>query len=347
MKNTSPSQPPRPALPLRIPVGEKEVGTRLDRFIKKRYPKLPIGVVFKLLRKRKITVDRKRAQANSRLEIGQTVEIRSPLTAYALPPGEHLRKTARTRKTGHFRKHFNILFEDASMVVLNKPVGIVVHPGPRHHAGDTLLDLLKAYLPDAFVAASPYRPAFVHRLDRGTSGVIVAAKSREVASSLETAFRTHLTRKLYLTLAAGVFKKSGGRIDYPLRRTSTPAGVNRLVAVKDKQRKRQLAGKMQAALTRYRVKEQFQGAALLEVETETGRMHQIRTHLEAIGHPLLGDGDYGKRLVNRDFRSRYGLEHIVLHAARLELPHPESGERVAFEAPLPAHFDEVLERLRN
>ncbi len=342
----SPARQAPAALPLTLVVKEKDAGTRLDRFIKKRYPKLPIGVVFKLLRKRRITVGGKRSQANIRLAGGQTVEIREHLEGYTLPPGEHLRKAARSRDSGHFRKNFEILHEDSSIVVLNKPVGIVVHPGPGHHKGDTLLDLLKAYLPDSFVDDSPFRPAFVHRLDRGTSGVLVAAKTRDAATALETALRTHLARKTYLTLATGTFRRSSGKIDYPLRHMKTHADVSRFVAVKDKQQKKQLAGRMQSALTFYRRKEQLEGAALLEIETETGRTHQIRAHLEAIGHSLVGDGDYGKRLVNREFRSQYGVEHILLHAARIELPHPETGEKVTFEAPLPAAFARVVERLR-
>lgn len=343
----SPARQAPAALPLRLLVKQKDAGTRLDRFIKKRYPKLPIGVVFKLLRKRTITVGRKRAQADTRLEEGQTVEIFQHLDGYTLPAGEHLRKADRVREGGHFRKSFEILHEEASFIVLNKPVGIVVHPGRGHHKGDTLLDLLKAHLPDAFVEESSYRPAFVHRLDRGTSGVLLAAKTRDAANALETAFRTHLTRKTYLTLATGVFKRSGGKIDYPLVHTKTHAEVSRFVAVKEKQRKKQLAGKMQSALTFYRRKQQLEGAAVLEVETETGRTHQIRAHLEAIGHPLVGDGDYGKQLVNRDFRRDYGVEHILLHATRLEFPHPETGEKVAFEAPLPAPFSRILKRLKT
>ncbi len=342
----SPARDAPAALPLTLRVGEKDAGARLDRFIRKRYPKLPIGVVFKLLRKRHVTVDGKRAEANSRLERGQTVEIRERLEGYALPAGEHLRRADRERERGHFRKNFQVLHEDSSILVLNKPVGIVVHPGKGHHKGDTLLDLLKAYLPDSFVEASPYRPAFVHRLDRGTSGVLVAAKTREAANALETAFGSHLIRKTYLTLAAGVFERATGKIDYPLIHTKTPGDVSRFLAVKDKRRKQQMAGRMQSALTVYRRAEQFGDAALLEVETETGRTHQIRAHLEAIAHPLVGDGDHGKRLVNREFRTRYGVEHILLHAARIEFPHPETGEKVSFEAPLPAAFSKVVAQLR-
>ena len=330
-----------------LQIYDKEAGMRLDRFLKKRYPKLPIGLVFKLIRKRKVTLERKRAAPDTRLHLGQTVELFEDLSGFELPPDEHVRRAARRRESGHFRKNFKVIAEDDTIVVVNKPVGIVVHPGPQHHGGDTLLDLLKAHLPDAFTESSDYKPAFVHRLDRGTSGVLVAAKTREAANALETSFRTGLTHKTYLTIVKGVPSRAGGRIEFPLMRHRTLSGVSRWVAVKDRQKKRALAGKMQAASTRYEVRERFGKATLLEVEPETGRTHQIRVHLQAIGHPILGDGDYGDRVVNREFRASCGLEHVVLHARRIEFPHPVSGRHVSFKAPLPEDVERVLERLRR
>ncbi len=352
MNVESPGEPasadaPRPTLPVRHRVAAADAGTRVDRYIKRIYPKLPIGVVFKLLRKRKITVDRKRTSASSRLEADQVVEVFENLDGYTLPPGEHLRRAARVRDGGHFQKQFRVLHEDTAIIVLDKPAGIVVHPGPRHHTGDTLLDLLKAHLPELYADDSDYAPGFAHRLDRGTSGVIVAAKTRAAAQALEVAFRSHLARKTYITLVAGIPKKGGGKIDYPIEHERTPSGKNRFTAVKARGRKRQLAGRMQAALTRYRVRERFPGASLVEVETETGRTHQIRAHMTAIGHPLAGDGDYGKRLTNRRFREDYGLEHLLLHAWRLELPHPATGETMRFDAPTPPELERVLAKLRR
>ncbi len=348
----TPSSPPReatarPRLPLVFHIGDDDDGSRLDRFVKKRFAKLPIGVVFKLLRKKRITVDRRRAEASDRLRGGQRVEIRDDLSGYTLPSDEPARRAARRRESGHFRKNFRVIFEDDALLVLNKPVGLVVHPGPKHHGGDTLLDLVKAHLPEAFSPDSPYEPGFAHRLDRGTSGVIVVAKTRAAATALEAVFRSHLAKKTYTALVAGRLRKSGGRIEYPIHQERLPSGVYRFVAIKGKSQRRQLAGKMQAALTHFEVREWLWSATLLDVRTESGRTHQIRAHMASLGHPLVGDGDYGKRETNRRFRESYGFEHIALHAACLELPHPDGGQRMRFEAQLPASLERPLERLRR
>jgi len=318
---------------------------RLDRFVKKRYPKLPIGLVFKFLRKRKITLDGKRADAATRLKAAQTVLLWEDLQGYALPEDQHLRQAARAREGGHYKKNFRVLYEDEVIIVVNKPVGIVVHPGPKHHKGDTLLDLLRVHLPEAFAPESTYQPGFVHRLDRATSGVLMAAKTREAAKSLEAVFRTRLAHKKYLALVTGQSRHRRGRIEDPLIQRRTPDGISRFVAVRDKKKLKALAGKMQSARTMYEVRETFESTTLLEVETESGRTHQIRAHLASIGLPLAGDGDYGERLLNRKLREKFGLERLFLHAARIEIPHPSSGKPVEFTAPLPDELDRVVQRL--
>jgi 23S rRNA pseudouridine1911/1915/1917 synthase len=241
-----------------------------------------------------------------------------------------------------------VLHEDESLIVLDKPAGAVVHPGPEHHGGDTLLDLLRAHLPEAFAKGSEYRPAFVHRLDRGTSGVLAAAKTRAAAHALEGALRRGEARKVYLALVAGVPRRQEGRIDVPLVRATTARGVTRVRALRGAAPggpTPEETHPAKAATTRYRVERVFPGhpgAALLSVEISTGRTHQIRVHLSSIGHPVVGDGDYGDKRVNRRFREEWGVTRVLLHSSELELPHPATGTRTRFAAPLPADFRRVL-----
>lgn len=322
-----------------IPVEDSDSGSRLDRFLRHRYPSLPQSLLQKLLRKRTVTVNRRRAGAGTRLQPGDAVEIRADLSRFAGPTERARDYSRRVRGSEGFHRQFRILYEDDRIVVLDKPGGLVVHPAPGHRRGDTLLDLLRAYLPEDFSRGSPFRPAFVHRLDRGTSGVIVAARTQEAARRLEAALREGKARKTYIALAHGRVRSPSGTIDTPLEETRTSAGVRRQRAA------REGAPGGRTAVTRFRVERRFHRATLLRLELETGRTHQIRVHLASMGHPIVGDGDYGSRPVNRAYRERYGLRRLFLHAADLEIPHPGDGRTCVFRAPLPPDLEAVLDGL--
>lgn len=227
--------------------------------------------------------------------------------------------------------------------MLDKPSGIVVHPGPGHHGGDTLLDLLRAHLPDHFARQSEYRPGFVHRLDRGTSGVLVAAKTRDAARSLENAMRLREARKVYLALVRGRPNPERGEIDLSMEKTTDARGITRY-RPKDNESSRDDPN-VRGALTRYEVERSYRQESLVRVELGTGRTHQIRVHFAGIGHALIGDGDYGSKEHNRGFRDRFGLSRVFLHAAELEIPHPQSGESVQFSSSLPGDLRRVLDEL--
>ncbi len=336
-----------------IAVGEREDGRRLDRFLRGRFPKLPSGLVHKLLRKRQLTVNRRRARANTRLTSGDTVEVWTDLSPWAPDADRHLEIAARRRRSADFRRRFRVLLEDEHIIALDKPSGAVVHPGPSHHSGDTLLDLLAAHLPDLFAPDSEYRPAFVHRLDRGTSGVLVAAKTRAAARHLEGAFRRGEVRKTYLALVRRRPNRPRDTLRWPLEKTTTAKGVTRYRAVKSAQ-KDDAEGDATtlSAETRYEVVETFQArtelhSSLVRVEIGTGRTHQIRVHLAALGYPLLGDGDYGDKSANRRFRERCDLRRVFLHAAELSFEHPASGETVTLRSPLARDLDRVCDALRG
>ena len=220
-----------------------------------------------------------------------------------------------------------IVYEDADLLVVDKPAGLVVHPAYGHTAG-TLVNGLLAHagsLPDGGVA---YRPGIVHRLDKDTSGLLVVAKTPLALADIQQQFKRSVVHKGYRALVAGRPREDEGLIDLPLGRD--PKDRKRMAVVS--------AGR--PARTRWTVAEELPGYTMLELRLETGRTHQIRVHLKAIGHPIVGDQVYGEQ------KHAQGLRRQFLHADRLELHQPSSGRPLAFASPLPADLTAVLERMR-
>ena len=217
----------------------------------------------------------------------------------------------------------DVLYEDADLIVLNKPAGLVVHPAPGH-AADTLVNALLHHCADLQGIGGELRPGIVHRLDKDTSGVLVVAKNEAAVAGLVAQFSSHAVRKEYLALAWGALKKPSGVVDLPIGRHPVH---RQKMAVTEKGR---------AALTRYEVLAAGPLAALLRVRIETGRTHQIRVHLAHLGHPVVGDATYG--------RARHGLPadlqipRQMLHAHVLEIAHPRTGRPLVFTAPPPPDF---------
>jgi 23S rRNA pseudouridine1911/1915/1917 synthase len=234
----------------------------------------------------------------------------------------------------------DILFEDEDLLIVNKAPGLVVHPGAGHVEG-TLVHGLLAHSPRLALQGSPLRPGIVHRLDKNTSGALVIAKSERAYLNLVRQFRERGVRKEYLALVYGSPSKSEGEISSLLGRH--PTDRKKIAVLKNRGRE---------ALSRWRVENDWGEAALLKVQTETGRTHQIRVHLSHIGHPVVGDETYGggrrraksvKSATARDLL--LGAQRQMLHAIRLEFTHPVSGEAVLANAPLPEDFRELIEKL--
>jgi len=225
---------------------------------------------------------------------------------------------------------FGIVFEDADVIVVNKPAGLVVHPGPGNWTG-TLANGLLAKFPEVGAIGDSARPGIVHRLDVGTSGLLVVARSERAYESLVRQMTVHSARRTYRSLVHGLVQSDGGIIDARLGRS----GRDRTkVTVKSDGR---------VARTEYEVLRRFQRPVeVTEVECrlETGRTHQIRVHLTAIGHPVVADERYGRG------GETFGLQRPFLHAFRLAFEHPESDDSVDFEAPLPDDLVAVLGQLR-
>jgi 23S rRNA pseudouridine1911/1915/1917 synthase len=228
----------------------------------------------------------------------------------------------------------DIVYEDADIAVLNKPPGMVVHPGAGHASG-TLVNALLHHLKDLQGVGGERRPGIVHRLDRGTSGLLVVAKNDVAHQELTRQFHDREVEKEYIALVWGVVQ-TGRRIDASIGRD--PA--NRLKMSTRARRARH-------AVTRITRAHHLPGLTLCQVAIQTGRTHQIRVHLSAIGHPIVGDATYGgvHRRVPGDIRAVQRLERPFLHAARLAFAHPRDGRRMEFISPLPDDLQRVLDDL--
>jgi 23S rRNA pseudouridine1911/1915/1917 synthase len=217
-----------------------------------------------------------------------------------------------------------IVHLDEALAVVEKPAGLVVHPAPSHR-GRTLVDELADVLGGG---SDPERPGIVHRLDKGTSGLLVVARDDEAHAALQAAVGRRDVERVYLALAGGRVASRTGTIDAPIGRAS-----------RQRHRMAVSGAASRQARTHFEVRELLPRESYLEARLETGRTHQIRAHFAAIGHPLTGDETYGGA-------SRYGLGRQFLHAHRLAFEHPRSGERMSFESPLPEDLAAALEQAR-
>jgi 23S rRNA pseudouridine1911/1915/1917 synthase len=223
---------------------------------------------------------------------------------------------------------YRVAYEDEHLIVVDKPAGVVVHPAPGHRGG-TLVEALASRTAGG---PDPTRPGVVHRLDRDTSGLLVLAKSERVHSELQAMLRRRELRREYLALVEGSLDAESGTIDAPLGR--------------DRQRRTVMSSRTdrpRAAVTHFSVLERLPRTTFLEVRLETGRTHQIRAHLAAIGHPVCGDPQYGGRVSGR----RLGLERQFLHSVKLMFTHPATGENLACESKPPADLRRALDAARR
>ena len=231
-----------------------------------------------------------------------------------------------------------IVYKDADLLIVDKPAGLVVHPSPGHGSG-TLVNALLALDAGSFGGiAGVQRPGIVHRLDRDTSGLLMVARTDAAQHSLMAQLKARRVKKTYLALVLGEVSAEVGRIEAPIGRD--PKHRTRMAVVPDGR----------ASTTGYRVRERFAGWTLLELDLVTGRTHQIRVHLAAIGHPVAGDPTYGtgtSRKGPRPTGERPPLERLFLHAWRLQLTSPSNGNLIRAEAPLPPELEAVLDGLRH
>jgi 23S rRNA pseudouridine1911/1915/1917 synthase len=305
-----------------LEVGPEYDGIRLDSFLSAQVSDRSRSQLQKLIKEGRVTGPMTDLKASTAVKTGQhfVVDIPEPEPSAAI--AEDLPLT--------------ILYEDSDLVVIDKAAGMVVHPAAGHPGG-TVVNALLHHVDDLSGIGGELRPGIVHRLDRGTSGVMVAAKNDTAHQELSRQFHDREVEKEYVALVWGTVQ-AGKRIDAPIGRDPG-----------DRQKMSTRARRARSAVTRVTKAEHFRGVSLLRVAIATGRTHQIRVHLNAIGHPIVGDPTYGgiHRHVANDVRAVQRLERPFLHAARLAFTHPADGRRMEFESPLPADLQAVLDDIRE
>ena len=298
-------------------VSPELAGKRLDVALARLEPALSRAQAQRLIEQGEITVAGGVVKAAHKLRAGERIEGRVPeptparVEAQAIP--------------------LVILYEDADLVVVDKPAGMVVHPAAGHAAG-TLVNALLHHCRDLSGVGGELRPGIVHRIDKDTSGVLVVAKHDQAHRALAAQWKVHSIDREYLALVRGAPRTASGSVDAPIGRHPT-----------DRKRMSTHAKISRSAVTHWKVEERLRDATLLRVRLETGRTHQIRVHMASISLPVLGDPVYGG---GRSLPQARGLGRQALHAALLGFTHPTSGERVRLESPLPADLRALLEALR-
>lgn len=313
-----------------IIVPENQQKERLDQFLAQRLERVTRSRLQKLIKDGKITVNDEAAKPSHKVKPGESIVITFP------PP--------RTYKLIPQDIPLNIIYEDESIIVVNKQPGIVMHPAYANLKG-TLVNALLHYSENLSTLSGDYRPGLVHRLDKDTSGLIVVAKNDFVHASLASQFFNRTVQREYRTLVWGHFRQKTGKIETLINRSARDR--TRMVISK--------TGK--PAITNYELVEEYPLVSLLKVRLETGRTHQIRVHLSARGHPVLGDGTYGGRnkqiikLNQKDQQLALELLRLMprqaLHARTLGFIHPETKEQMSFETELPPDIQEVIHFLEQ
>jgi len=290
-------------------------GTRLDSAVSQKYKSISRTQVQEMLKSGEIKVNDSVSKAGLKLKGGEKIVLNMR--------NEEPEMTIKA--TG---LDFPVLFEDRYIIVINKPAGLVVHPG----AGKEQITVVSALLGHTKLSpiGAPTRPGVVHRLDKDTSGIMVLAKTRDAHKKLAEAFAGHALEKEYMAIIQGHIVNRKGRIEVAIERDK----------IHRKRMKATSAEKGRMAISIFEVSEYLNSASLVKVRILTGRTHQIRVHMAFTGHPLLGDVTYGGK------KSGKRAQHY-LHSARLKFSHPITGEELDFNAPLPDAFNQMLEQLRD
>lgn len=306
-------RPPDQPLPaIQLVVTQQSAQPRLDLFLARELTQFSRSRLQQLIRDGFVSLNGARARPRERVRAGDRIRVSEPLPEKTDNQPEAI--------------SLDILFEDDDLVVINKPSGLVVHPGAGHRE-HTLVNALLHHCPNLSGVGGKERPGIVHRLDKETSGCLVVAKNDETHRNLSAQFAARTVEKIYLALVAGKLRKKIGSIDAAI--TRHPVHRQRMTAISARGR---------AARTDYRVVAESGQASLLECELHSGRTHQIRVHLQHLGHPVLGDKVYAARLA-KDFPRQ------MLHAWKLGFRHPRTEETKKFEAAMPEDFANAMRSL--
>lgn len=302
-----------------IEIAENRAGQRLDNFLVTQLKGLPKSRIYRLLRKGEVRVNRGRVGPDYRLEAGDSIRL----------PPIRLAQPKPTPETADFQwLAERVLHEDDVLLALDKPAGLAVHAGTGVSTG--VIEALRALRPQAPMLE------LVHRLDRDTSGCLLIAKDRRTLLALHAQLRAGRIEKRYVALVRGHWPAKLREVSAPLERGRVRGGEQMVGVTADGRE----------AVTRFAVRERFEGATLVGIQLLTGRTHQARVHTAHVGHPIAGDDKYGVREFNRETRA-LGLRRLFLHAEQLHLEHPSGGPPIRFKAPIPIELTQFLAQLRE
>ncbi|WP_261884659.1 23S rRNA pseudouridine(955/2504/2580) synthase RluC [Vibrio pomeroyi] len=303
-----------------VDIDEDMAGQRIDNFLRNQLKNIPKSMIYRIVRKGEVRVNKKRIKAEYKLKAGDLVRI-PPVTIEEKTeenvPSTKLNKVSELEQC--------IIYEDDHMLILNKPSGTAVHGGSGLKFG--AIEALRALRPDARFLE------LVHRIDRDTSGILLVAKKRSALRHLQAQFREKTVQKYYFALVMGEWKNSCKVVNAPLLKNE----VNSIVRVNPN-------GK--ASETRFRVLEKFKDATLVQASPITGRTHQIRVHTQYTGHPIAWDDRYGDRRFDA-YTGKVGLDRLFLHAANIKFTHPGSEEKMDISAPMETRLEKALTGLRK
>ena len=300
----------------RFEVTEDGAGVRMDKYLSGLVPEFSRSYLQRLIQEERVRVDGRPVRGKEKAVPGTVIELDVPEAVEPRIEPEDL--------------PLKILYEDNDVILVNKPKGMVVHPAAGHTSGTLVNALLFHCKGELSGINGVLRPGIVHRIDRDTTGVLIACKNDRAHNCLAEQLKEHTVTRRYRALVCGNIKEDEGTVDAPIGRH--PTDRKKMAVVRSGGRE---------AVTHYRVLERFGNYTYIECRLETGRTHQIRVHMAGMGHPLLGDQVYGR--VKAPFR----LEGQTLHAMILGFMHPSSGEYMEFEAPLPEYFAALLETLQR
>ncbi|MEZ9317613.1 23S rRNA pseudouridine(955/2504/2580) synthase RluC [Vibrio lentus] len=303
-----------------VDIDEDMAGQRIDNFLRNQLKNIPKSMIYRIVRKGEVRVNKKRIKAEYKLKAGDLVRI-PPVTIEE--KNEDSVPSTKLNKVSELEQC--IIYEDDHMLILNKPSGTAVHGGSGLKFG--AIEALRALRPDARFLE------LVHRIDRDTSGILLIAKKRSALRHLQAQFREKTVQKYYFALVMGEWKNSCKVVNAPLLKNE----VNSIVRVNPN-------GK--ASETRFRVLEKFQDATLVQASPITGRTHQIRVHAQYTGHPIAWDDRYGDRRFDA-YTGKVGLNRLFLHAANIKFTHPGSEEKMDISAPMEARLEKALTGLRK
>ena len=300
-----------------------EAGMRLDAYIAA-VSDLSRSAAARLIEAGSVTVNGRLAEKKRAIAEGDVVEITLPEPEECEAQPEDI--------------PLDVVYEDGDIIVINKPQGMVVHPAPGNYSG-TLVNALLFRCRDSLSGiGGVMRPGIVHRIDKDTSGLLVVAKNDFAHTALSKELKYHGIEREYHALVKGGFGEDTGTIDLPIGRH--PIDRKKMAVLKNSESARE-------AVTHYEVLARYGNISYLKLMLETGRTHQIRVHMSYTGHPLLGDEVYGQSKIPFEKRHTSLLSGQALHAKRLSLTHPRTGERMTFECPLPENFEKLLEVLEK